>query len=286
MLWQIILSVPREATDAFEAALDPFAFSQTLRPSAHNKMGLEALCTVPPELDALDQSLRIAAAATGIEMPLPHVAPMPHQDWLALGLAGLKPVRAGRFTVRGAHHTPQPCTLDLLVEAGQAFGTGHHASTAGCLTMLCNLARGHRFTRALDMGCGSGVLAMAMAQLWRRPVLGIDIDPLAVATAQENARRNHLGPWLRFVSGNGYRARAVLTGAPFDIVAANILARPLAKMAPALSRALAPSGFAILAGLLIGQETSVLAAHRAVGLIPRRRWRRNGWSVLVLQTVG
>ena len=152
--------------------------------------------------------------------------------------------------------------------------------------MLCNLARGHRFTRALDMGCGSGVLAMAMAQLWRRPVLGIDIDPLAVATAQENARRTHLGPWLRFVSGNGYRARAVLTGAPFDIVAANILARPLAKMAPTLSRALAPSGFAILAGLLIGQETSVLAAHRAVGLIPRRRWRRDGWSVLVLQTVG
>ncbi|MDP6951654.1 MAG: 50S ribosomal protein L11 methyltransferase [Alphaproteobacteria bacterium] len=285
MLWQITLSVPRDTVDAFEAALVPFAVSQTLRPGADGEMLLEAICSGPPEPDALDRSLSIAAAAGGIEAPLPHVAPLPQQDWVALGLAGLEPVHAGRFMVRGTHHPPKPGTLDLMVEAGQAFGTGHHASTAGCLEMLAALAKGRRFRRPLDMGCGSGVLTMAMARLWHCPVLGVDIDPLAAATARENARLNRLSPHLRFVAGNGYGAPAVGAGAPFDIVAANILARPLAKMAPALSRALAPGGLAILAGLLNSQETYVLAAHRAAGLLPRRRWRRDGWSVLVLQKV-
>ncbi len=286
MLWQITLSVPREAADAFEAALVPFAVSQTLRPRPDGTICIEALSMGPPEPDALDQSLRIAAAARGIETPPPHVAPLPQQDWVALGLAGLEPVRAGRFSVRGTHHAPRPGSLDLMVEAGQAFGTGHHASTAGCLEMLSELARGQRFCRALDMGCGSGVLAMAMARLWHCHVLGVDIDPLAVATARENADLNHLGPWLRFVAGNGYGAPAVAAAAPFDIVTANILARPLAKMAPALAHVLAPGGFAILAGLLVSQEATVLAAHRQAGLLPRRRWRRDGWSVLVLQAIG
>jgi ribosomal protein L11 methyltransferase len=285
MLWQITLSVPREAADAFEAALVPFAVSQTLRSTRDGAMEFEALSTGPPEPGALDQALRIAAAASGIETPPLHVAPLPQQDWVALGLAGLEPVQAGRFTVRGTHHAPRPGTLDLMVEAGQAFGTGHHASTAGCLEMLSGLARAHRFHRPLDMGCGSGVLAMAMARLWHCPILGVDIDPLAVTTARENAHHNHLGPWLRFVAGNGYDAPAVAAGAPFDIVAANILARPLAKMAPALSRALAPGGFAILAGLLVSQEAFVLTAQRAAGLVPRHRWRRDGWSVLVLQSL-
>lgn len=285
MLWQISLSVPRDASEAFEAALVPFAVSQTLRPTSDGAMAFEALSTGPPDPDALDQALRIAAAASGMETPLPRVAPLPQQDWVALGLAGLEPVRAGRFTVRGTHHAPRPGTLDLMVEAGQAFGTGHHASTAGCLEMLSDLARAHRFRHPLDMGCGSGVLAMAMARLWHCPVLGVDIDPLAVVTARENASLNRLGPWLRFVAGNGYDAPATREEAPFDIVAANILARPLAKMAPALAEVLAPGGYAILAGLLVSQEAFVLAAHRAAGLVPRQRWRRDGWSVLVLQSL-
>ena len=282
-LWQLELVVPRPALAVFEAALAPISDSLWREPAGEAAWRLAALLPARPDQAALEGALALAAAAAGVTVPAPHLAALPARDWVAEGLRSLERVVAGRFAVRGSHLTRGRARIDIVVDAGQAFGTGHHASTAGCLEMLSSLARGRRFARPLDMGCGSGILAMAMAKLWRVPALGVDIDPLAVATARANAVRNRLGPWLRLVAGDGYRTPAVRARAPFDLVTANILARPLARMAPDLARVLAPGGAAVLAGLLESQEAAVLAAHRAQGLRLRRRRRRDGWSTLLVE---
>ena len=281
--WQLELVVPRPALAVFEAALTPLSDSLWREPAGAAAWRLAALLPARPDRAVLERVLALAAAAAGVAVPEPHLAALPARDWVAEGLKSLGRVVAGRFAVRGSHLPRQHARIDIVVDAGQAFGTGHHASTAGCLEMLSGLARARRFARPLDMGCGSGILAMAMARLWRVPVLGVDIDPLAVATARRNGARNRLGPWLRLVAGDGYRAPAVRRRAPFDLVTANILARPLAEMALALARVLAPGGAAVLAGLLESQEAAVLAAHRAQGLRLRRRCRRDGWSTLLVE---
>jgi len=170
----------------------------------------------------------------------------------------------------------------LQIDAATAFGTGDHASTRGCLLALDRIARRRRFRRVLDVGTGTGILAIAAAKTWRRRVFAVDIDGNAVAVARVNLRRNGVAKEVGLAWSRGYRSRAVARHSPADLVLANILAGPLALMARDLAGALAPGGFAVLSGILAEQANLVLAAHRAQRVYLRRRIAIDGWHTLVL----
>lgn len=213
------------------------------------------------------------------------VALIPDQDWIKLSQEGLPPVRAGRFFVYGAHDrgAVPHAVIPLRIEAGLAFGTGHHELTALCLALLSDLAKRRRFLRMLDLGCGTGVLAIAMARLWKTRVLAADIDPIAVAVARDNATLNGEAPFVRALSADGLWHPALRGAASFDLVVANILAGPLTKLAPQIAGALAPRGVLVLSGLLRWQEYLVLGFYRPRGLILRERRRDGPWTALLLE---
>ena len=204
-------------------------------------------------------------------------------DWLEMALSGLPPVRAGRFFIYGVHdrgRTPTS-TVNLRIEAGAAFGTGHHGTTVGCLLAYDALLKGRRFPSVLDVGTGTGVLAIAAARTGSRLTVGTDIDPVSVRIARENARINRAAG--RFVRANGLAHPAVRAGAPYDLVFANILARPLVWLATDIRSALKPGGVAILSGLLRSQARFVLAAYLSRGFRLERRLGRDAWATLVLR---
>ena len=211
------------------------------------------------------------------------------RDWVAQVRRELHPVDAGRFTVYGSHdsHRVGPNRIGLRIEAAMAFGTGHHGTTRGCLLLLENLIRRrHRPARVADIGCGTGVLAMAAAKTWHVPCVATDIDPVAAATARENARANGLAPWIRTGCAPGFRHDAHRRAAPYDLVFANILAAPLKRLAPAIARNLNPGGHGILAGLLTSQAAGVEAVFRGHGLCRVDRVRLGDWTSLTVRRPG
>jgi ribosomal protein L11 methyltransferase len=211
------------------------------------------------------------------------------RDWVAESQRLLPAFRAGRFFIHGSHleGASPPGAWALEIDAGAAFGTGRHETTLGCLLEIAALRRRGRFGCVLDMGCGAGILSLAAARAGARGVLAIDNDPVAVKVARENARLNGLGARVRTLSGDGYRRRPLARArGRYDLVLANILARPLRQMAPDLTRVLRPGGRAVLSGLLRMQEAEVLAAHRAQGLVLEARLRLGDWSVLLFKKAG
>ncbi len=233
----------------------------------------------PPDEAALRTLVAVAAGEDAARhLTFDTVA---EQDWVAASLAGLKPVAAGRFLVHGAHDRARVAgnAIGIEIEAALAFGTGHHGTTRGCLLALDSLAKRGRRGRVLDVGTGSGVLAIAAAKAFRRPVTATDIDPVAVAAAQSNARLNRTAALVNAVRGNGtcnVRGR-------FDLIFANILLGPLTRMAAPLSALLAPGGHVVLSGLLPSHANAALAAYRMQGLVLERRILLEGWVSLVLQ---
>ncbi|MHB8529447.1 MAG: 50S ribosomal protein L11 methyltransferase [Caulobacteraceae bacterium] len=203
-------------------------------------------------------------------------------DWLALALSGLPPVRAGRFFIYGAHDFGRaPAnSVRLRIEAGAAFGTGHHATTLLCLIAYHALIKQRRFERVLDLGTGAGILAIAAARTGARRVIGSDIDPVSVRVAAENAKLNRAR--CRFVLADGLAHPSIRRTAPFDLVFANILAGPLVRLAPAVRRSVGPGGVAILSGLLASQARAVAAAYLSRGFRLRSRLRRDAWASLIL----
>lgn len=210
---------------------------------------------------------------------------LPQIDWIAKSLEGLKPVRAGRFLVHGAHDRDKVRVNDLAIEieAGQAFGTGHHGTTAGCLEMIDAVMRARTVRNALDLGTGSGVLAIAMRKLRPVPVLATDIDPIATAVARENALKNGISSGIDFRTASGFHSTAFSENGPFDLIVANILARPLMKMAPKVAENLAAGGSVILSGILAEQRWKVLSAYNGAGLRHVRTIWRNGWVTIHLR---
>ena len=207
------------------------------------------------------------------------------KDWVKASLEGLVPVAAGRFIVHGQHdraHVP-PNKLGIEIEAALAFGTGHHGTTRGCLLLLDQVLRSKMPRRVLDLGAGTGVLAIAAAKALRRKVLASDIDPRSAIVARENAVLNGVGNLIVSICATGFSAPQFRSRAPFDLVMANILANPLRHRAPAMAAHLAPEAMVILSGLLPHQTRGVIGTYRTQGLVLVRQIRIDGWCSLLMQ---
>lgn len=212
---------------------------------------------------------------------------MEAKDWVKATLEELVPVAAGRFIVHGQHDRAKipPNKLGVEIEAALAFGTGHHGTTRGCLLLLDSVLKAYHPRRVLDVGTGTGVLAISAAKALRREVLASDIDPLSVRVAHDNARLNGTGDLVQTIRATGFSAPDFAQRGPFDLVLANILANPLRQMATPMARHLAPSALVILSGLLPHQAQSVITAYRARGLVLKRQLKVEGWSSLLMQRV-
>jgi ribosomal protein L11 methyltransferase len=281
----VAVEVPEAAVPAYEAALrTACATVGFFRDEASGTWRVEGVKNAGEAEPALAAGLALAAAVTGID-----VAPFRHdteaEGWLARTQEAFPEQLIGRrFAIRGTHEAapPTPGRLTLVLDAGLAFGSGEHGSTRGCLRALEAVA--HRAPRCLlDLGTGSGILAMAASRLLHRRVLATDIEPWSVRIAGQNAAMNRLGRQVRPILANGWRNHTLRRAAPFDLVFANILARPLCAMAAELARHLAPGGTAILSGLLASQAQQVLAAHRRNGLVLEGRLAEGAWTTLILR---
>jgi ribosomal protein L11 methyltransferase len=283
-LWRVTLDVP-DATAAAAAtdALGEFEAVSAFEERDGGPWRVEGFAREQPDKPSL--VARIALAWLEFENPPPEPVweKLPRRDWVSINQASFQPLAVGRFFIHGSHykgHIPPGC-IALEIDAATAFGTGEHATTRGCLTML-NAVSAPGPRRILDMGTGTGILAMGAAKRWRRRVVARDIDPESVRVTAHNIRRNGVTPLINVARSNGYRERGVIARRPYDLILANILARPLERMAADLRRALKPGGIAVLSGLLAYQEPGVLAAHRIAGLTLRQRIVIDGWSTLVI----
>lgn len=212
------------------------------------------------------------------------VVPLDTTDWEAKVAQDFPPLTIGRFFVAGSHSdvAAPHAALRLVIDASAAFGTGEHGTTEGCLRAIEHLCKQRRFFRMMDMGCGTAILALGMHALTKRAVMAIDNDPVAVRVAREHVRMNRATRFVRAEVGNGYKHRPARAKAPYDLLVANILARPLMRMAHEASQHLSARGVMVLSGLLHEQEAMVLSAHRMQGLYLRTRLRVGKWSILVL----
>ena len=279
---QIVARGPRAEAEAAASAIDAdveleaATYSILEEDEAKGVWRIDAFPTTPAEAEGFQRVLGGWPALTVV------VEALADADWLAMALSGLPPVRAGRFFVFGQHDKGRapPNTVNLRIEAGAAFGTGHHGTTVGCLIELDRLLKARRFERVLDVGAGTGVLAIAAARTGSRIVLGTDIDRPSVRIAGENAKLNHAR--ARFYPASDLSGRAITARAPYNLIFANILARPLVGLAPSIAKALAPGGRVILSGLLRSQERRVRAAYLAQGLRFERRLYRDAWVTLVM----
>ena len=283
--WHLSVIVPASAVALFEAAFETFdgvlVFDE---PDAETERQLDLYLLERPSDQDVTAVLATAAAAAAMAMPDFTLEALPDRDWVAESQKALPPIRAERFYLYGSHvDTPPPAaSIPIRIDAGAAFGTGRHETTRGCLLALSALHRRRTFRRPLDLGCGSGVLAIAMAKLWPVQILAADNDPTALRVARANAWLNNVGSRVKVAQSDGYGRLVRHHSRPFDLIVANILAAPLCAMASDLAAHLSPGGVAVLSGLLEAQETAVRARHRAQGLVLLRQIRLDGWTTLLL----
>ena len=283
-LWAIRVLLPAvrppELAVGVEAVLEPMGVALSSFEGEGGKgWSVEVLCEQRPRAAAVQAALKAIGA------PRATIAYVPPKNWVAETQRLLAPLRIGRFFVHGAHFEGRPPrgAIPLQIDASIAFGTGRHETTRGCLLALDRLARsGWRIRRPLDLGCGSGILALAIARLWDAPVLAVDTDLNSVAVARANLRINRAADRVRVVRSHGFGASAVRRSAPFDLIVANILAPPLIALAPALAQATRPGARLVLSGLLVIQAAEVSAACVMSGFRLERHDRVLGWSTLTL----
>ena len=270
-----------ESFEPAEAASTAFEM-ETRWPGGGKAWQVEAYFGFEPDEDGLREL--VAAAAGEDAAALCEFGITEKADWVANALAGLTPVRAGRFLIHGSHDRDKVRTNDIgiEIEAGLAFGTGHHGTTRGCLLHFAKLLNRRRPRRVLDVGCGAGVLAIAAAKALKTTVWLGDIAPVAVEVANANARLNGVGALARAIVSRGVENHALRDHGPFDVVFANILAKPLRLLAPSLAAVTAEGGVAIVSGLLLSDVPGVLAAWRAQGFYLREQINLEGWASLRL----
>lgn len=276
-LWQLSLTLPLPDAMEIETLFEDHAQATSLTETVSDGSlwRLEVIFAGKPDGWIVDQLPKDQER---------NLCKLEQKDWVSESQKQLPPVTAGRFHIHGSHDPKHSSASihDLTIDAGRAFGTGLHETTYGCLSALHDLRKSHNFLNILDLGCGSGVLALAAAQAWGRPVLASDIDPDAVAVTRENAKKNSLHPMVHAVLATGLNDRLLQRKAPYDLLIANILAWPLVQLAPAISNVLAEDGILVLSGLLGKQENMVRAAYRLHGLSLKRRYIFKEWHTLVL----
>ena len=261
--------------------LIPEPLAVTLFEDKADGYAVEAYYQVAPALASLEEAL----AALGPGLGRPAFYEVADENWVALSQALLPPVHAGRFLVHGGHDRRRIGVRRgaIEIEAGEAFGTAHSATTALCLEAIDRLTRRRRFARVLDLGCGTGILGVAVARAQPAArVFASDCDPLATAIARANARLNRVASRLRVIDAVGFAHAELRAGAGFDLVLANLLPQPLLKLAPCVRRRLRPGGVAVLSGLLDHQAREVCAVYRGVGLRLLDRRSRDGWTAVVV----
>ena len=289
--WRLSVTLGRAAYEALEDALaaladavvaETVAAAHPARDAPSDEMRATLFGAGPAADDPRPARLLALLRAAGVATGGAAIESVGAADWAAQSRASFPPVSVGRFTIADAHDDPPRGRLVISVAAGPAFGSGRHETTQGCLLALDWLARRRRLRLALDIGTGSGILAVAAAKLWPARVVALDNDPMAVAAARETARRNALSRRVTVRQGEGFRTRAGTRLGLADLICANIRARPIAALAPAFARHLQPGGVVVVSGLLTTEEPLVLAAFRAARLRLWRRVRLGDWSTLIL----
>ena len=242
----------------------------------------EATCDSPPDLESFSELARqtLGGAVDFSVSPID-----PQINWVAKSLEGLAPVIAGGFYVYGSHETgPIPGGLTpMRIDAAQAFGTGHHETTTGCLEAIDKVLKRRRPRVLLDVGTGTGVLAIALAKRLRLPVIASDIDPIAVTTTIENAQQNGVGKFIIGIEATGLTNPTIAGNAPYDLIVANLLAGPLTALAPAMGRVAGRGATIILSGILQHQARGVINAYQRQGMILIEKLQRKDWTTLILE---
>jgi len=286
-VWRISFVVPGALTEPFELMLGRFAAAISSHADATaEQWTVEGFSDAEPDRQAVETAVAATARDLDIEAPGIRFDLEPTIDWLTQNLESFPPVAWGRYWIAGSHlaDAPPPGKIPLRIDAGTAFGSGEHPTTGGCLTMFDRLAkRMPPPRRILDLGCGSGILAIAAAKTWTADITAADIDPESVRVSRRHALLNGLGPRIRPVVADSYRRAAIAHEAPYDLIVANILARPLARLSRGLARSLAPDGMAVISGLLSRDGNWMAECHRRQGLRIADRIEIDGWLTLVLR---
>ena len=289
--WRLSVTLGRAAYEALEAALEDHAdavVAETIeaahpaRDAPSDTVRVAMFGTVPAADDPRPARLLALLRNAGAAVEGAAVEPVRPVDWEAQSLDSFPPIAVGRLAIVGAHQAPPRRRFVISVDAGPAFGSGRHETTQGCLLALDHLARRRPVRLALDIGTGSGILAVAAARLWPARVRALDADPLAVAAARETVRRNALARRVTVLCGEGFRAGGRERLGRADLICANIRAEPIAAMAPAFVRHLSPGGTVVVSGILVSEAPLVLAAFRTVRLRLRQGIRLGDWVTLML----
>ncbi|MFN7038056.1 MAG: 50S ribosomal protein L11 methyltransferase [Alphaproteobacteria bacterium] len=276
-------------TDRFEhmsETISSFEYdaSPNYESAPQDKWMLEIYFDHEPERLVIKLILQEIAASLNTLSPEFSIEKLEDQDWVSKVQEAFKAFAVGKFFIYSSFYKNSLPTNKhlLLIDPGRAFGTGEHETTTGCLMALSELSKKYKFYNMLDMGCGTGVLAIAMAKLWKNRILALDIDSEAVKITNENIKRNMSSEYIYASVSNGYSSKKIKQYGKFDLITANILAKPLIKFAPDLKNSLAEGGIAVLSGLLSYQEKSVIKAHIAQKLTVVKIIRRNNWSTIIL----
>jgi ribosomal protein L11 methyltransferase len=242
----------------------------------------EATCDSPPDIEGFNA---LARATLGGDVSFTAETLDPEINWVAKSLEGLAPVTAGGFYVYGSHETgPVPAGLTgLRIDAAQAFGTGHHETTTGCLEAIDRILKRKKPKSMIDVGTGTGVLAIALAKRLHTPILATDIDPIAVTTTVENAKDNQVGKYIVAIEATGLEHRMINANAPYDLIVANILAAPLVALAPGMGRIAIRGASIVLSGLLETQAARVISAYSRQGMVLRQKIIKKDWATLILE---
>ena len=287
MSWKISFVCEPDHADEFSAVLeDRVAAVAWFETSASSQWAIEA--TTPEQPVEAEIKALLLPLCTAFKIPLPvlKIEEVPETDWLEATQRNFPPQKTGRYYIHGSHTPPLPLKAGFIcleINAATAFGSGEHETTATCLLVLDQLARqGQKFDKALDMGCGSGILAIAIAKTWNIYVTAADNDPESVRVTTQNALSNACGNLLQAYASDGFDNKQVQDQGSYDLIIANILANPLIEMAGALSANLAEKGMVVLSGLLTHQAEGVLKAYGAYGLTLLSRKELNGWEALLL----
>jgi ribosomal protein L11 methyltransferase len=288
--WKVKFIIPAAAAGTADNSFDDIALAVSgFETDEENGIWtFELLFGDVPDMTEIKQRLMVLSMLHDVPTPEAVMEKVEQQDWLSQVARNFPPLTIGRFYIHGSHveEPPPHGSIPIQVDAGAAFGSGEHGTTRCCLEALDWLAKSRSFRNILDMGCGSGVLAIAAAKLWKTDVLAVDIDPVAVRVTKDNVRDNREQVWVEAAVSDGYTSERLKRGGRggrYDLIISNILARPLVKFAPDLYNHLLPGGVAVLSGLLTSQETMVLSAHLMQGLKLKKRFTHNEWCTLVLE---